>query len=119
MARYKVSVKGIDDIEKKLGRKSAGRMKGRYIDTMQEGVEDMAEDSFQMAPVETSALRNSIKASVTREAPLTWYYGSVMPYAQRQEYEHKSKRHYFYRSVTKNKGMIFERLVDITKNHLT
>ena len=118
MPRYTTRVKGLDDVQRKLGRKNAGKMKGRIGRALEEGIEDMAEDSYEMAPKDTTALANSIKASIMQEAPLTWYYGSVMPYAQRQEYEHKSKKGYFRRSVNKNKGMVYERIVDITKDHL-
>lgn len=113
MPRYKIDFDGIDDLKRKAGRRGADRIRRRVGLALEEGIRDMADDSYDMAPKDTTALAQSILASVQKEAPLTWYYGSVAPYAQRQEYEHKSKKGYFRRSVNKNKGLIHSRIVDI------
>lgn len=111
--RYRYEFEGIDELRRRAGRKSANRLRKRVGNVIEEGVRDMAEDSYQMAPKDTTALAQSILTSVEKEAPLTWYYGSTMPYAQRQEYEHKTKRGYFRRSIAKNQILILSRLNDI------
>lgn len=59
----------------------------------------MAEQASDNAPVDTGALANSILASVEKEAPMTYLFGSHLPYAQRQEYEHRTKKAYFRRAI--------------------
>lgn len=116
MPRYKIDVKGAAELKYKLGRQGADRLRSRVGTALEEGIRDMAEDSYEMAPKDTTALAQSILASVQKEAPLTWYYGSVAPYAQRQEYEHKTKRGYFRRSVNKNKIFIQDRIAYIVES---
>jgi hypothetical protein len=95
MPRYRIDFDGVDLVKRKYGRSGARKLRKRVGLAIEEGVRGMAENSYQRSPKDTTALANSILASVQKEAPLTWYYGSTMPYAQRQEYEHKTKRGYF------------------------
>lgn len=89
----------IDNVLDVLGPDRARRMKQVIDDQLEEGIQEMAEKSHDLAPVETTALKQSILASVTKLSRHHYMYGSHLPYAQRQEYEHKSKRFYFRRSV--------------------
>lgn len=63
----------------------------------------MANESAKMAPVDTGALRASIAASPRRLKVGTWEYGSHLPYARRQEYEHWSKKGFIRKSVWNNR----------------
>ncbi len=63
----------------------------------------MANESAQKAPVDTGALRNSITASVKKHGDAEWSYGSNLPYARRQEYEHSTKKAFFRESVWNNR----------------
>jgi hypothetical protein len=110
MARYRIDFDGIDKVTRKIGRKGANKLERRVGLAIKEGVEDMAENSYQRAPKDTTALANSILASVKKEAPLTWVYGSHMPYAQRQEYEHKSRYGYFRFAVWEEMPLIGDRI---------
>lgn len=77
----------------------------------------MANESGQMAPVESSDLRNSILASPHRISPAVWEYGSGLPYARRQEYEHASKKGFIRRSVWNNREAYREALKrEVTKD---
>lgn len=116
MVKYRVRAKGLNEVNSHFGSRAANKLRSRVGLALEEGIRDMAEDSFEMAPKDTTALAHSIMASVQKEAPLTWYYGSNMPYAQRQEYEHKSKKAYFRRSVNKNKILLKDRIDYIVKS---
>lgn len=118
MPRYKIDFKGVDDVKRQIGVGAARKMKRRVGLALEEGVRDMAENSYQRAPKDTTALANSILASVRKEAPLTWYYGSTMPYAQRQEYEHKTKKGYFRFAIREEAPILKARLAFIVRDQL-
>lgn len=63
----------------------------------------MANESAGMAPVDSGDLQNSILASPRRISNALWQYGSELPYARRQEYEHKSKKGFIRKSVWDNR----------------
>lgn len=76
-----------DDVERALG------------DVVEEYTDYMAAQASDNAPIDTGALKADILSSVEREAPLSRIFGSDLPYAQRQEYEHKTKNAYFRRAI--------------------
>lgn len=99
MVKFKKQVSGIDRVQRNLGTKAAKDLtKAIHVD-INEGVSEMAELSYDYAPVDTGALRASILASVQRQGPMEFIYGSTLPYAQRQEYEHKTKNAFFRRAI--------------------
>lgn len=116
MPRYEVEFKGVGKVKRKLGRRGANQLRKRVGLAIEQGVDDMAEQAYQNAPKDTTALAQSILASVSKEAPLTWYFGSHMPYAQRQEYEHKTKKAYFRRAIWQEMPFIQERLEYIVES---
>lgn len=63
----------------------------------------MANESADMSPVKSGALRASIAASPRRLQVGTWEYGSHLPYARRQEYEHYAKKGFIRKSVWNNR----------------
>lgn len=96
-ANVKISVKGIDDVIRMAKKRT---MLKDAIDTdIHVGVEKMAIEAFKNAPVETGALRSSILRSPMKIRDMNYVFGSYMPYAQRQEYEHKTKKLYLHRAV--------------------
>ena len=78
----------------------------------------MANNAASKAPVDTGLLRSSIPASVEKEQEMVWQFGSNVPYARRQEYEHRSKKAFFRRSLwegrTKYRGDIQKTIRDFT-----
>lgn len=117
MARFKAEFKGIRQVQKRLGLRGAARLRDDIDKDMRKGIDDMADTSFKLAPVETGALKISIKESKTKEGWAEYIYGSRLPYAQRQEYEHDGnkydptpKRGYFRKSVAMNTPKIEARL---------
>lgn len=76
----------------------------------------MANESGQMAPVKDNVLRPSIIASPRRISNAVWEYGSDLPYARRQEYEHASKKGFIRKSVWNNRTPYREALKrEVTK----
>jgi len=99
---FKVKAEGIDKVMKKFT--IAGIQAQGNADKITETyTRKMANESASNAPVDTSDLKNSILASPRRIKAGTWEYGSELPYAQRQEYEHKSKKGFIRKSVWNNR----------------
>lgn len=107
----------INDVLDVLGPTQARRMKQTVDNQLEEGIQEMAEKSHKLAPVETTALKQSILASVTKLSRHHYMYGSHLPYAQRQEYEHKTKRFYFRRSVLSISPKIHGDLVSTVRRY--
>ena len=118
MARYTIEFKGIDEVQRALGISNSKRMKRQIDDDLSEGIDRMAEQAYDNAPVETGALRSSILASRTKLSRHHYMFGSTMPYAQRQEYEHKSKMYYFKRAVLQEAPGIKEDIESTVKRTL-
>lgn len=118
MPRYKIEFDGVGNVRRSLGRGAARRIRKQAGVRVEQGVDNMAHRSFDYAPKDTTALAHSIMASVHKEAPLTWVYGSTMPYAQRQEYEHKTKKAYFRRAIWFEMPLLKESLEAMIKANL-
>lgn len=103
--RPSVTVTGIDQLLRQLERQ-AGKEAVADIDKITEAyARKMAGESAQMAPVDTSLLKNTIASSP--EPALDehhWQYGTgELPYAIIQEYEHKSNKAFIRRAVWNNR----------------
>lgn len=70
----------------------------------------MANESAEMAPVDTGKLKNSIAASPERIAKGEWQYGSDVEYARRQEYEHRTRKGFIRKAVWNNRDKYRETL---------
>lgn len=97
--KMRVEMRGVDDAQRMLGRRAANRLDRRIEDDVRDGVDRMAEQAYDNAPVETSALRNSILANIFKVGDKEYIFGTNLPYGRRQEYEHKTKKFYFHRAV--------------------
>lgn len=84
-------MRGAEHIKQKLGRRAASDLEAAIEVDMRVETQKMATDAYRGSPVETGALRTSILSSPTRAGKLTYYWGSKLPYALRQEYEHQPK----------------------------
>lgn len=97
--KFKIDVSGIYEVKKKLGEQSAALLHAAIETDMAKGARDMTNQAYKNAPVETGALRTSILGSIQRVGDMEYIFGSYMPYAQRQEYEHRTKKQYLHRAV--------------------
>lgn len=118
MAKFKFDIQGVDEVQRALGRQAASALKRQVADDISEGVDAMAEGAYDNAPVETGALRSSILASVKREGLMEYIFGSHLPYAQRQEYEHKTKKAYFRRAIWAETPQLESKLAITIKRRL-
>jgi hypothetical protein len=65
----------------------------------------MANETAMAAPVDTGRLKNSFPPSVRKEGDVSWSYGSDVPYAKKQEYEHKTKKGFVRKTVWNNREL--------------
>lgn len=70
----------------------------------------MANDTAHGAPVDTGKLKNSFPSSVTKEGTAKWSYGSDLPYAVRQEYEHHSRKGFIRKAIWDNETAYRDRI---------
>ncbi|WP_181349391.1 HK97 gp10 family phage protein [Thalassobacillus sp. CUG 92003] len=82
----------------------ANELRADLDKTAERGTRSMANQASKNAPIDTGALKASIPASVQQEEELSWLFGSHLPYAQRQEYEHRTKKAYFRRAIWAGEG---------------
>ena len=94
--RMRGRAKGFDRAKRKVGAASASQLADKLDTEMHVQMQKIATDAYGRAPVEAGALRTSLLRSVTKEAAMDYIFGSYMPYAQRQEYEHKTKGFYMH-----------------------
>ena len=102
--KLKVKVEGIDDVLDSLGR-WASEEKAKEIDKVSETyARKMAAESAGKAPIKDGALKGSIAASPQPGESLgEWTYGSDLPYARRQEYEHATNKGFIREVVWNNR----------------
>lgn len=118
MPKWVFEYDGVDEVQDKLGKIAAKKLRKAIHVDINEGVSAMAERSYDYAPVETGALRSSILASVQKEGDMEYIYGSHLPYAQRQEYEHKTKKAYFRRSIREETPQLGSKIKSTIKRRL-
>jgi len=104
--KIRIQASGFDEVIRALGSAAANRLEAAVEIDVAAGVRKMTLAAFKNAPVETGALRSSILKSITREGSMEYIFGSYMPYAQRQEYEHRTKNRYLHRAVWSEQGGI-------------
>ena len=99
-----VKVDGIDDVLRQFG-KWTGQAYAKEIDKVSETyARKMARESAAKAPILDGFLKGSIATSPQPGDKLgEWTYGSDLPYARRQEYEHRSKKAFIREVVWNNR----------------
>ena len=100
--KLNIKVNGINDVMKNFTLKGI-QAQGNADKITETYTRKMANESASMAPVKTSDLKNSILASPRRLKIGAWQYGSELPYARRQEYEHATKKGFIRRAVWNNR----------------
>lgn len=113
-------------VKNRLGKQAARNLRRQIDEDIEQGITDMAETSYEYAPVDTGALRSSILASVQREGIMEYIYGSHLPYAQRQEYEHEGNRRgdgprkgFFRRSIREHRADLRKKIQMTVKHRLS
>lgn len=105
MKSFNVDVKGIAETIRKLD-KHLGQEAVDDLDLITEAyARQMAKESAELAPVDLGALKGSIASSPQQsdENVHIWEWGSNLPYATRQEYEHKTRKGFVRKAVWNNR----------------
>jgi hypothetical protein len=95
--KFKVKATGMNDLLDAVGRKGARELTKELDDLTGKHALLMVNDAKQNAPYDTGKLQGSI--DIYDEELLSRTIGSDLPYAQRQEYEHKSKKGFFRKAI--------------------
>ncbi len=114
--KMNVKVQGVDKIMRDFSQRGLAAQY-RADKVTETYARKMANESAEMAPVDSGDLRASIAASPERLANAVWQYGSDLPYARRQEYEHASRKGFIRKSVWNNRTPYREALKrEVTKD---
>jgi hypothetical protein len=76
----------------------------------------MANEASHAAPVKTGRLASSIPPSVEKEQEMVWIFGSDVEYAQRQEYEHRTKKAFFRKAIWDGRASFREEIRNIIRD---
>jgi hypothetical protein len=96
--KFTVKVQGVDEVLRKLGSEGAKALEQRLDNIVEANAIKIANEAKENAPIRDGFLKRSIRL-YGRPARLARTIGSNMPYAQRQEYEHKTHKAYFRRAL--------------------
>lgn len=96
--KVKIDVRGIEKVQERLGKRAANDLVDAIDTDLGVEARKMAVEGAKGSPVLTGALRASILTSPGREGKLKYYWGSRLPYALRQEYEHRPRAGWLRRS---------------------
>lgn len=102
MSKFNVRVEGLDKVMNSFIKRAstAADNADKVTETY---TRKMANESSEQAPYKTGALRSDVAASPRRIRKGTWEYGSRLPYARKQEYEHASRRGFIRKVVWRNR----------------
>lgn len=121
----RIEVRGIKRVHKKLGMPAVKRLRDEIEDDVKDGTRRMAKESSRLAPIDTGALKISIIESVDKRGWAEYIYGSHLPYAQRQEYEHNGnvydptpRRAFFRKSIAKHTPLIKRKIINTIRRRL-
>src|SRR5690625_3655094 len=107
--RLNVKMQGLNEVMRDFSLKGI-QAQGRADRVTETYTRKMANEGADMAPVDTSALKNNLLASPRRISPGVWEFGGTLPYTRRQEYEHKTKKGFIRKAVWRNRNDYREKL---------
>ena len=102
MARTSVRVTGTNEVARNLEKLTA-QMEQSIGNTTEAYARKIANEAADAAPEKTGLLKNTIVSSPTRIEPTIWELGSDLPYATRQEFEHRTKKAFMRNAVENNR----------------
>lgn len=94
---------GIDEVMKRFKHFYDDATKEAVGKTVETYARKMAADAAKNAPIKDGFLKNSLAGSPEQVAQMTWTFGSNLPYALRQEYEHRSHKGFVRKSIWTNR----------------
>jgi hypothetical protein len=97
-----IRASGVEDVLRQLGEQAADELTEELDKVVQRHAVKIANQAKHNAPVKSGKLKGSIHI-YGRPVKLRRVIGSNVPYATRQEYEHKTKKGYFRRALWKGR----------------
>lgn len=100
-----INITGLNNVMRALANMADSSMVGDLERISETYARKMAEESAALAPIDTTALRNSI-ASSPQESTVehVWEYGSNLQYAVKMEYTHPTNKAYIRKVVWDNRA---------------
>jgi hypothetical protein len=96
--RISANIQGLDEVLQQLGVEGARQLEQELENIVEANAVRIANEAKENAPILDGNLKRSIHL-YGRPAKLARTIGSNMPYAQRQEYEHATKKGYFRKAL--------------------
>jgi hypothetical protein len=96
--RIRANITGLDEVLQRLGREGAQELERELDNIVEANAIKIVNQAKENAPIRDGNLKRSIRL-YGRPAKLKRTIGSNMPYAQRQEYEHATKKGYFRKAL--------------------
>jgi len=116
--KIKIDVDGIGAVKKRLGRRAAADLVDAIELDIGNEARKQAVEAAKESPVDTGALRASILSSPQREGEMTFFWGSRLPYALRQEYEHAVKKGWQRKAFRQGNKIVLKTLKGTIKRKL-
>lgn len=109
--KFSFKVEGVDGLVNSF---LMSRLSKQFDEEVERGARKMANSAAHNAPRDTGRLANSFPPSVSKEKDAVWIFGSDLPYATRQEYEHPSMKAFTRRAIWDNKPALYEGIARVT-----
>lgn len=109
--KIRVGIIGLKNVQDKIAKLNA-EGKQKLDEVVERRALEMVNETRKRAPRLTGKLANSIDIIPSETKPLTRTYGSNVEYARRQEFEHKSKKGFFRKTVAKHRPLFFKDVRD-------
>jgi Bacteriophage HK97-gp10, putative tail-component len=97
MPKFTVKATSVEEVLRKLGAKGAQEFAKEIDKIVERHAFNIVNNARENAPRDTGKLAGSI--DIYDKGPMWRLLGSDVPYAQRQEYEHKTKKGYFRKAL--------------------
>ncbi|EOW9526580.1 hypothetical protein ACO11K_000161 [Bacillus cytotoxicus] len=94
--RITTNTRGLDSLLRRL---DPSKYERAIAPVVEKHARLQANTAANRAPVDSGLLSNSIQSSPKQLSKLNWSYGANVPYAQRQEYEHRTKKGFIRKTV--------------------
>lgn len=98
-----VNIAGLADVVRTLENMIGDGTIGGLDEITESYARNMSAESAALAPIDTSALKNSIASSPQPAEAHVWEYGSNLPYAVKMEYTHPENKTFIRKVVWDNK----------------
>jgi hypothetical protein len=109
---FRVDVKGVKEALDRVG-KARTQLAQRIGKEVTNASMRVVNDAKEGAPIKDGFLKNSIDILETK--PFWRLIGSLLPYAQRQEYEHASRKGFFRKALYKERNVFRANLAKIIR----